>query len=171
MHKPVHRFKRLVAILVTSKWQLCYQVLYERLKGHFLQPIVVPNYFPMVLEPLAISSSIYIVKGQLSPKKDFQVVIEDNIYPRCQINIWRKKKHYVNSSRWWLINGRVSNWCSPIDLSGCRVCWKLVVAWGSQSMPRAHLQPKSLFSCIPEQLTEPINLIPTTHTYHHTWTQ
>jgi hypothetical protein len=38
----------------------------------------------MVLEPLAISSSDYIMPGQLSSRKDFKEMIADNIYLRCQ---------------------------------------------------------------------------------------
>jgi hypothetical protein len=45
--------------------------------------LAVLRFLPIILEPLSISSSVYIMQGQLSPRKDFQVVIADNIYPRC----------------------------------------------------------------------------------------
>lgn len=35
-HRPDHRFKGLADIPVTSQWELCYQVLDEKLKGHSL---------------------------------------------------------------------------------------------------------------------------------------
>lgn len=80
--------------------------------------IAVLKWLPKVSEPLAISSSVYITQGQLSPRKDFQEVIADNIHPRCH---HRAKYLEGNNTmqmlwRWWLVDGRVSKWFKFVSM-------------------------------------------------------